>query len=320
MDRVIEPEMEPHAFAYLDDIIVIGTTVKEHVHNLREVFKRLRAVNLRLNRNKCHFFQRKLVYLGDVVSEKGIHTDPDKVAAVRKLQLPTNPKELRRCLGIAVVQAFRPELGHRRNPDVTVAAQRSSLGMERRTKGSVRSAENTTDKSACASVSRLQPKVRTPDQRERLWTRRRSHPRDGERRTRHRVRVPASDQGRGELFRDEEGMSGDYHSETALLPGRLPFRRYHGPPGAKMAETQRAGLHDGPSNSSKTSSTFTTEKATRTWWRTPCPDSRWRHCAKSRQKNPRTHRSNADADKWKTNPRNIPITQCRTENSTGTWA
>lgn len=46
-----------------------------------------------------------------------------------------------------------------------------------------------------------QLKVHTPDRRERLWTRRRSHPRDGGRRTRQRVREPAYDQGRGELFR-----------------------------------------------------------------------------------------------------------------------
>jgi len=32
--------MEPHAFAYLDDIIVIGTTLEEHLENLREVLEK----------------------------------------------------------------------------------------------------------------------------------------------------------------------------------------------------------------------------------------------------------------------------------------
>nr|XP_041632388.1 uncharacterized protein LOC121502744 [Drosophila kikkawai] len=101
LDTVIGPDMEPHAFAYLDDIIVIGSTLEEHVANLGEVFRRLRSANLRLNRGKCHFFQRRIVYLGHVISEAGIHTDPDKVAAIRGLAPPTNLKELRRCLGIA---------------------------------------------------------------------------------------------------------------------------------------------------------------------------------------------------------------------------
>lgn len=39
LDRVFGLEMEPHAFAYLDDIIVIGKTKDEHRENLREVFR-----------------------------------------------------------------------------------------------------------------------------------------------------------------------------------------------------------------------------------------------------------------------------------------
>ncbi|KAH8335345.1 hypothetical protein KR059_001065, partial [Drosophila kikkawai] len=47
------------------------------------------------------FFKRSLVYLGHVISEEGIHTDPEKISAVRQLSPPTTCKELRRCLGIA---------------------------------------------------------------------------------------------------------------------------------------------------------------------------------------------------------------------------
>ncbi|BFF95728.1 uncharacterized protein DMAD_13070 [Drosophila madeirensis] len=101
LDSVIGADMEPHAFAYLDDIIIIGTTLEEHVRNLREVLRRLRQANLRLNRKKCLFLQRRLVYLGHVVSKEGIHTDPEKIAAVQKLAAPTSVRELRRCLGLA---------------------------------------------------------------------------------------------------------------------------------------------------------------------------------------------------------------------------
>jgi len=38
LDQVIGPEMMPHAFAYQDDIIVIGRTLQEHIRNLKEVF------------------------------------------------------------------------------------------------------------------------------------------------------------------------------------------------------------------------------------------------------------------------------------------
>ncbi|KAH8321276.1 hypothetical protein KR067_009656, partial [Drosophila pandora] len=62
LDQVIGPDMAPHAFAYQDDIIVIGRTREEHMENLREVFRRLKAANLRINTDKCHFFREELFY------------------------------------------------------------------------------------------------------------------------------------------------------------------------------------------------------------------------------------------------------------------
>lgn len=100
LDSVIGPELEPYAFAYLDDIIVIGKTLDDHLANLGEVLRRLRAANLKINPEKCEFFKRETKYLGHVVSGQGIHTDPDKVAAIQEMPAPLCLKELRRFLGV----------------------------------------------------------------------------------------------------------------------------------------------------------------------------------------------------------------------------
>jgi len=71
LDSVIGAKMEPVAFAYLDDIIVISATEEQHFVNLAEVFRRLRAANLRINPKKCTFFKQKVVYLGHVISGEG---------------------------------------------------------------------------------------------------------------------------------------------------------------------------------------------------------------------------------------------------------
>jgi len=68
LDSIIGPDMEPNAFAYLDDIIIIGRTLEEHVQHLEEVFRRLRMANFRLNAKNCSFFKRSMVYLGHVIS------------------------------------------------------------------------------------------------------------------------------------------------------------------------------------------------------------------------------------------------------------
>lgn len=45
--------------------------------------------------------QRQIRYLGHVISEKGVGTNPDKVSAVAEWPRPTNVRELRGFLGLA---------------------------------------------------------------------------------------------------------------------------------------------------------------------------------------------------------------------------
>ncbi|XP_043862585.1 uncharacterized protein LOC122756554 [Drosophila santomea] len=83
LDQVIGPEMMPHAFAYQDDIIVIGRTLQEHNRNMKEVFRRLWAASLKVNADKCKFFRKELQFLGYRVTDQGIGTDPEKKQANR---------------------------------------------------------------------------------------------------------------------------------------------------------------------------------------------------------------------------------------------
>ncbi|XP_037930955.1 uncharacterized mitochondrial protein AtMg00860-like [Teleopsis dalmanni] len=78
--------------------------------HLQEVLRRLREARLKINIPKCKFFMDEIKYLGHVVSNQGIHTDPDKIAAIKELAPPTNLKELRRYLEIASwYRRFVPE-------------------------------------------------------------------------------------------------------------------------------------------------------------------------------------------------------------------
>jgi len=51
--------------------------------------------------SKCHFAQRQLRYLGHVISEDGVATDPDKINAVLQWPVPQSVKALRSFLGLA---------------------------------------------------------------------------------------------------------------------------------------------------------------------------------------------------------------------------
>lgn len=51
-------------FLYMDDIVVIGRSAKDHFRNLRIVLETCRKRNLKLNPNKCQFFRNEVTYLG----------------------------------------------------------------------------------------------------------------------------------------------------------------------------------------------------------------------------------------------------------------
>ena len=61
----------------------------------------LRRDQWQVKRSKCVFAQRQLKYLGHVISEQGVATDPNKVQAVLNWPVPSSVKELRIFLGLA---------------------------------------------------------------------------------------------------------------------------------------------------------------------------------------------------------------------------
>lgn len=100
LDNIIGPDLEPKAFAYLDDIIVLGKTFDEHLELLEKVFNKLRNAGLKLNPEKCQFVRKELKYLGHIVNREGISTDPEKVRCMKEFPTPVNVKTLRSFLGL----------------------------------------------------------------------------------------------------------------------------------------------------------------------------------------------------------------------------
>ena len=84
---------------YLDDVIIYGKNFDEMIRNLSLVFDRLSSAGLKLKPRKCRLFAREVEYLGHVVSENGISTDPKKIEAVKTWPEPTTVTELRSFIG-----------------------------------------------------------------------------------------------------------------------------------------------------------------------------------------------------------------------------
>lgn len=94
IDRLRSGLKDTLVLAYLDDIMILSSTIEEHLADLRAVFMRLRLFKLKANRTKCIFVRPKIRYLGHLLTPHGIQPDPAKVAAITDMLPPKNVKQL----------------------------------------------------------------------------------------------------------------------------------------------------------------------------------------------------------------------------------
>uniref|UniRef100_A0A3Q1HDU2 Gypsy retrotransposon integrase-like protein 1 n=1 Tax=Acanthochromis polyacanthus TaxID=80966 RepID=A0A3Q1HDU2_9TELE len=101
MERCVGDLHLNEVLVFLDDLIVFSDTLEEHETRLMKVLTRLRDYGLKLSPEKCHFFRSSVKYLGHIVDAHGVHTDPEKISALKTWPRPSTPKELKCFLGFA---------------------------------------------------------------------------------------------------------------------------------------------------------------------------------------------------------------------------
>jgi len=81
-------------FVYLDDIIIYAKDLPDHSQKITEIFQRLRKYNLKLQPLKCEFLRKEVNYLGHLITDKGVKSDPQKIRCVKQFPIPRNVKRL----------------------------------------------------------------------------------------------------------------------------------------------------------------------------------------------------------------------------------
>ncbi|KAL5516969.1 hypothetical protein EMCRGX_G002428 [Ephydatia muelleri] len=101
MNRVLCDVNWVECLVYIDDTVVIGRTFEQHLSNLDTVLSRLRQAGLKLQPAKCKLCQKEVRFLGHVISENGIATDPEKTAVIATWPVPESKKNIQQFLGLA---------------------------------------------------------------------------------------------------------------------------------------------------------------------------------------------------------------------------
>ena len=86
--------------AYIDDILIMGSSFEEHFDLVSKVLQTLQSYSIKVKISKCEFFQSSVEYLGHVVSETGISKTPDYVNRIADYPKPKTVGELREFLGL----------------------------------------------------------------------------------------------------------------------------------------------------------------------------------------------------------------------------
>lgn len=101
MQRMFGDQQCQSVLLYLDDIVIFASTVEQHLQRLEMVLARLQMEGLKAKLQKCAFFKPEVQYLGHIISQHGVATDPSKIEAVANWRRPTNVAEVRSFLGFA---------------------------------------------------------------------------------------------------------------------------------------------------------------------------------------------------------------------------
>ena len=101
MNTTLSPLLRKCVLVFFDDILIYSKSYEEHLEHVKLVLQLLARDHWQVKLSKCIFAKRQVSYLGHVISQEGVSTDPSKVQAILRWPIPANVKELRGFLGLA---------------------------------------------------------------------------------------------------------------------------------------------------------------------------------------------------------------------------
>ena len=103
------PEIKP----YFDDVGLGSTSIESHCQLLNEVLTCTRKANIKFNISKTQLSKSSVSYLGHILSNKGIESDPKKIKAITEFPVPKCCEDLQRFHGmLAYLAKFTPHFSN----------------------------------------------------------------------------------------------------------------------------------------------------------------------------------------------------------------
>lgn len=100
MNHIFKPFLRKFILVFFDDMLIYSPSWHSHLTHLECVLQVMKDNALVANLKKCSFAHTQISYLGHIISQEGVATEPKKIQAIMQLPAPKNLKQLRGFLGL----------------------------------------------------------------------------------------------------------------------------------------------------------------------------------------------------------------------------
>jgi hypothetical protein len=82
MNTTLQPLLRKCVVVFFDDILVYSRSLPDHLEHLCSVLQLLRRDHWQVKLSKCSFGQQQIAFLGHVIDNHGVSSDPNKINKV----------------------------------------------------------------------------------------------------------------------------------------------------------------------------------------------------------------------------------------------
>jgi len=70
------------SIVYLDDVLIYSNSLQQHQKDVNKILKAIRKSGMKVKPSKCEFHRSEREYLGFIIGQEGVKTDPVKTQAI----------------------------------------------------------------------------------------------------------------------------------------------------------------------------------------------------------------------------------------------
>jgi len=99
INEVLMEHIDMCCIVYLDDVLLYSNPLQQHQKDVSNILEAIRKSGMKVKTSKCEFNQIETEYLGFIIGQEGVKTDPVKTQAIWDWTTPKKIKEIQGFLG-----------------------------------------------------------------------------------------------------------------------------------------------------------------------------------------------------------------------------